>query len=125
MPVRVTRVPPRVTPLLGLTARFAGVVSVTTNAPERTDASPPRVTVRFLGPRNAEADTEKSILALVDATEEIRPPKVGAPRISPALEVENTTPAVMSSPPIVTTPVLPRDTRMPKPGLVRFRTVVP
>ena len=97
----MTAIPPSILLLLGATARPVGLGSVITNVPETIDASAPRFTAMFLGPSAVEDEIEKFILALVEATDEIRPPNVGEPRTTPELEAAKETPGVMSSPPTV------------------------
>ena len=78
--------------------------------------SPFRLTATFFGPSAAVSEIAISILALVDATAEIRPPKQfvvtfalqlseGVPRTMPGAEGLKTTPEVMSSPPSVNIPL--------------------
>src|SRR4029078_13639926 len=110
-------------PLVGPTMMLAGVGSVMTNAPDNIDASAPRFTAMFFGPSAVDGKTDRSILALVDATVEMDPPYVGEPRTKPGLDALKTVPAVISSPPIVSVPLRPRATRDPKPGRVRFKPV--
>jgi hypothetical protein len=109
---------------MGVTVIFRGAVSVITNAPETIDASVPRFTAKLIGPIGAFVATETFICALVEAAEEMLPPKVGEPRTMPELDVVKATPEVMSSPPVVSVPATPRATRIPKAGLVRFRPVL-
>src|SRR5262245_4500646 len=117
----VTSVPPL--PVLGATVMFDGGASVITSAPATMEALAPRFTAISFGPSDASGEMETSILALVDATEEIRPPNVGELRTTPEFEAENTTPAVMSSPPSVRDAFLPRATLIAKPGRVRLKPV--
>jgi hypothetical protein len=76
----------------------------------------------------------KSILALVEATAEIRPPKQFDATVIPQVPdsvprkifvgaAVNDTPGVMSSPPIVNVPLDPRPDRTAKAGLVKFKPV--
>jgi hypothetical protein len=91
--------------------------------PVPMDASAPRFTARFFGPRGVATDTARSIFALVEATLEIRPPNAGEPRNTLVLEAEKLTPAVMSSPPMVIEYVPPRAACMAEPGRVKFKPV--
>ena len=59
----------------------------------------------------------------IEATEEILPPNAGVPKTKPGLDAVNDTPAVMSSPPIVSVPIFPRGMRGAKAGRVRLRPV--
>ena len=113
---------------------FTGFAAVTTRAPERIEVSAPCVTVTFFGPSVEVPATDISILALVDATDEIRSPKQfvvtvalhapeGIPRKMPGDEGLNETPAVIASPPSVKTELSPDANRTPKAGRVRFNVV--
>src|SRR5690349_3053241 len=108
----ITTVPPSTGPDAGVTAIFAGFVAVITRPPERIELSAPCVTVTFFGPSVDVPANDISILALVDATEEMRSPKQlmvtvalhepeGMPRWMPGEEALNETPGVMPSPPTV------------------------
>ena len=114
---------------------LSGLEFVTTIAPDKMEVSPFRLTATFFGPSAVVPEIETSILALVDATAEIRPPKQfvvtfalqlseGVPRTMPGAEGLNPTPEVMSSPPSVNIPLSrPRGNRTPKAGRVRFSPV--
>src|SRR5262249_13330136 len=126
--------PPSTDPDAGRTAISPGRVAVITSPPERMEVSAPLVTVRFFGPSVTESPIEMSILALVDATADIRSPKQffvttelhepeGIPKTIPGAEVVNETPGTMASPPSVSTPLAPIGIRAPKAGRVRLSTV--
>src|SRR5262245_39302372 len=97
----VTAVPPSTGPVAGETVISEGGRSVITSAPDEIETSVPRFTARFFGPVGTVGGIEKLIWALVEATEDILPPKVGEPGIKLALDVVNATPVEMSSPPTV------------------------
>ena len=119
----VTRLPPAAGPVNGATTMREGATSVITSAPATIEASDPRFTARFLGPNGVAGEIKRFIDALVGAAEEILPPNAGEPRTRPGLETENDVPAVMSSPPTVKVPLLPRGTRGANAGRVRFKPV--
>src|SRR5690242_14425611 len=98
----LTTVPPSTGPDAGVTAMFDGFVAVITRAPERIEVSAPCVTMTFFGPSVEVSAIDISILALVDATEEMRSPKQllvtvalhvpeGMPRYTPGDEALNDT----------------------------------
>src|SRR5262249_18439506 len=123
-PDTVMGVPPSLVPVVGDTVIPRGARSVMTSAPVTIEASTPRLTDTSIGPMGVSSGIERSICALVEATDEILPAKLGAPRKIPGFELLKTTPAVRSSPPTVSLPLIPRMRRVPKAGLVRFRPVV-
>jgi hypothetical protein len=87
------------------------------------DADDPLLTALSFGPSGVDPATDNDIPALVEAADEIGPPKVGDPNTRPGLEVLNTVPAVTSSPPTVSLPEAPRGIRMATPGRVRLSPV--
>src|SRR5262245_26257766 len=100
-----------------------GIGSVTTSAPVTIEASALRFTAMFFGPSAAAEETDKSIRALVEATDEILPPNVGEPKTSAGLDAVMATSGVMSSPPIVNVLLVPLAARIPKLGRVKLSPV--
>ena len=93
--------PPSTGPVAGETVISEGVRSVITSAPDDIETSVPRFTTRLFGPVGTVGGTERVIWALVEATDDILPPKVGEPGIKLGVVVVNATPVEMSSPPTV------------------------
>ena len=74
VPVIVTFVPPSTRPAAGEIEMSLGGASVITIPPLIIEADPPRFTPIFFGPSGVDSGIDKDIAALVEPTEDVRPP---------------------------------------------------